>query len=226
MQQILRCLNGSEKPMNTNGSVIEKLAGSKIYQDYERAFCEATGQPLALRPVESWQLVHHGRRRENPFCSLMSQKSRSCAACLQTQQKLADSARQEAHSVTCAHGLCDTAVPVQLGGKLLGFLQTGQVFRRKPTEAQFERSARLPAEWGLPAARSELRETYFATKVVPAKQHESVVNLLKIFAQHLALVSNQVIVQQQNSELPVVTRAKEYIQQNQAEPLSLTTVAK
>jgi AraC-like DNA-binding protein/ligand-binding sensor protein len=212
--------------MNTNGSVIEKLAGSKIYQDYERAFCEATGQPLALRPVESWQLVHHGKRRENPFCSLMSQKSRSCAACLQTQQKLADSARHEARSVTCAHGLCDTAVPVQLGDKLLGFLQTGQVFRKKPTDAQFERSARLAAEWGLPADRSELREAYFATKVVPTKQHESVVNLLRIFAQHLALVSNQVIVQQQNSELPVVTRAKEFIQQNQAEPLSLTTVAK
>jgi AraC-like DNA-binding protein len=212
--------------MNANGNVIEKLTGSKIYQDYEKAFCEATGQPLSLRPVESWQLVHHGKRRENRFCSLMAQKSRSCAACLQTQQQLADSARHEADSITCAHGLCDTAVPVHLGDKLMGFLQTGQVFRKKPTEAQFERSARLVEEWGIPVNRSELREAYFATKVVAGKQHESVVNLLKIFAQHLSMISNQVIVQQQNSELPVVTRAKEYIQQNQGEPLSLTSVAK
>src|SRR5262249_32264290 len=163
------------KTMNANGSLIDKLTGSKIYQDYERAFTETIGQPLALRPVESWQLVHHGKRRENRFCSLMSQKSRPCAACLQTQQKLADSARNGAQSVTCAHGLCDTAVPVQVGDKLMGFLQTGQVFRKKPTDAQFERSARLAGEWGVPTDRKELREAYFATKVVPAKQHESVV---------------------------------------------------
>jgi ligand-binding sensor protein len=33
----------------------------------------------------------------------------------------------------------DTAVPVRLGDKLIGFLQTGQVFRKKPTEAQLRR---------------------------------------------------------------------------------------
>ena len=36
------------------------------------------------------------------------------------------------------------------------------------------------------------------------------------------MVSNQIVVQQANSELPVITRAKEFIQQNQAEDLSLT----
>src|SRR5215470_16950535 len=113
-----------------NGNVIEKLAGSKIYQDYERAFSEATGLPVTLRPVESWQLPHHGKKSENPFCRLMSQKSRSCAACLQVHQRLADKAREEAQSVTCMHGLCDTAVPVRLGDKPVGFLQTGQLFRK------------------------------------------------------------------------------------------------
>src|SRR6185436_11732675 len=40
--------------------LIEALMNSKVYQDYERAFTEATGLPVALRPVESWQLPHHG----------------------------------------------------------------------------------------------------------------------------------------------------------------------
>jgi AraC-like DNA-binding protein len=212
--------------MNANGTIAEKLAESKIYHDYERAFSEATGLPVALRPVESWQLVHHGKRSENRFCAFMAQKGRSCAACLQTQQKLADSARHGPHSVTCAHGLSDTAVPVQLGDRLVGFLQTGQVFRKVPTNSQFERSARLAAEWGVPVDRKELREAYFGTKVVPAKQHASVVKLLSIFAQHLSMISNQVIVQQENAEAPVITRAKQYIQQNQAEALSLSAVAK
>jgi AraC-like DNA-binding protein/ligand-binding sensor protein len=212
--------------MNANNDVIEKLTGSAVYQDYERAFSDATGLPMSLRPVESWQLPLRGKRNENPFCCLMAQKSRSCAECLQTQQKLAEKAREEAHSVTCAHGMTDTAVPVRLGDKLIGFLQTGQVFRKKPTEAQFERTVRLSAELGVPAERDQLREAYFGTRVVSSQQHNSVVKLLSIFAQHLAIISNRIFVEQQNAELPMITRAKEYIQQNQSEDLSLGQVAK
>src|SRR5690349_21008444 len=56
-------------PGNANGNngraLIEAMVNSKIYQDYERAFSEATGMPVALRPVESWQLPHHDKRNEN-----------------------------------------------------------------------------------------------------------------------------------------------------------------
>ncbi len=211
--------------MNANGNLIDKLTASTVYQDYEQAFSEATGMPLALRPVESWQLPHRAKRKENPFCCLMAQKSKSCSACLQTQQTLAEKAKEEACSATCAHGLTDTAVPVKLGDKLIGFLQTGQVFRKKPTEVQFERTARLAAEWGMPADRKDLHEAYFGTKVVSSKEHSSVVKLLSIFSQHLAMISNRIFVEETNSELPVITRAKEYIQKNQAEDLSLGQVA-
>jgi YesN/AraC family two-component response regulator len=115
---------------------------------------------------------------------------------------------------------------VRLGEKLIGFLQTGQIFRKKPTEAQFDRSAKLSAEWGVPAEQGQLREAYFGTRVVSTPQYNSVVKLLSIFAQHLSMVSNRIFVEQQNSELPVITRAKEYIQQNQTEELSLGQVAK
>src|ERR1051326_2893033 len=178
--------------MNTNENVLEKLAESTVYQDYEKAFGEATGLPVALRPVESWQLPLRGKRNENPFCCLMAQKSRSCAACLQVQQKLAEGARQEPCSVTCPHGMTDTAVPVRLGDKLVGFLQTGQVFRKKPTEAQFERTIRLSAEWGLPTDREQLHEAYFKTRVVTTQQHHSVVKLLSIFADNLAWIRTRV----------------------------------
>src|SRR5215831_10502149 len=77
---------------NGNGDrgLVEALAGSKVFQDYERAFTEATGLPVALRPLETWQLPHHGHRNEGPWCSLMSEKSRACASCLQVQEKLSE----------------------------------------------------------------------------------------------------------------------------------------
>lgn len=103
-----------------------------MFEKYERAFSETTGMPVAFRPVESWQMPHRGKRNESPFCAMMAQKSRACAACLQVQQELSEKAAQEACTVTCLHGMCDTAIPVRAGDHVLGYLQTGQVFSKSP----------------------------------------------------------------------------------------------
>jgi AraC-like DNA-binding protein len=212
--------------MNNSHSLIDALAKSKIYQEYERAFSEATGLPVTLRPVESWQLPHHGKRNENPFCAIMAEKSRSCANCLQVQQKLSEHATHEAYTTICDAGMSDTAVPVRLGEKLLGFLQTGQVFRKKPSATLFDRTAKAVAEWGVEADVNRLKDAYFSTKVLSPKQYASSIRLLSIFAEHLSMVSNQVVVQQQTAEPPVITRAKQYIHEHQSEDLSLGQVAK
>ena len=211
---------------NGDRALIEALVSSKVFQEYEKAFNEATGLPVALRPVESWQLPHHGKRNEGAFCCLISEKSRACASCLSVQEKLSELAAQEPHTIGCPNGLSDTAVPVRLGDRLIGFLQTGQVFRKKPSEGQFDRVAKQVAEWGVEVERETLRKAYFATRLIPAKQHEAVVKLLTIFAQHLSMLSNQVVVQHDNAEPPVITKAKEYIQEHQTENLRLGHVAK
>lgn len=215
-----------EASLSADRSLIEALSSSKVFQEYERAFTEATGMPVALRPVETWNLPHHGKRNEGPFCSLISEKSRACASCLQVQERLTQLATEEAQTVGCPNGLCDTVVPVRLGGRVIGFLQTGQVFRKRPTEGQFEKVAKQVEGWGVNIDRDTLRNAYFATRVVPGKQHDSIVKLLSIFAQHLAMLSNQVVVQHENAEPPVIARAKEYIQEHQTENLRLSHVAK
>jgi len=228
----LRAARGAAFKARGNGNgtrdrgLIEALGSSKVFQEYERAFTGATGLPVALRPVETWQLPHHGKHNEGPFCSLISAKSRACASCLQVQEKLSNLSVQEPHTLTCPNGLCDTAVPVRLGDRVIGFLQTGQVFRKRPTESLFERTARHVLAWGVDLDKETLRRAYFATRVVPPKEHEAVVKLLAIFAQHLAILSNQVIVQQENAEPPVITRAREYIQEHLADNLRLGHVAK
>jgi AraC-like DNA-binding protein/ligand-binding sensor protein len=213
-------------PHKPDNSLVETLSRSRLFQDYERAFTEATGMPVAIRPVESWQLPHHGKRSEGPFCKLMSERSATCACCLQNQEKLTLAADREPHTVFCASGLCDTAVPVRLGERLVGFLQTGQVFQKPPTEAQFKRLSASLEERGIKPEPERLREAYFATHVVPSAQHASIVRLLSIFAEHLAMLSNQIVVRRENAEPPAITRAKEYIEEHQTETLRLGAVAK
>lgn len=212
--------------MQTENNLVDRLTESKVYSDYERAFSDATGLPLRLRSVESWQLPHHRQRKENDFCAMLAEKSRACAACLQVQQCLAETARDGSKTVVCAAGLSDTAVPVRLGDRLIGFLHTGQIFRKKPTDAQFEKVSQLAKEWGLQIPEQQLRDAWFKTRVMSQKEHEAVVKLLEIFAAHLSDLSNQIVVQQENAESPMITKAKQFIRENQSEELSLGQVAK
>ncbi len=57
--------------MNPNGkNIVEALTNSKLFLDYHRAYGDMTGLPLALRPLESWQLPYHGRQNENAYCAI------------------------------------------------------------------------------------------------------------------------------------------------------------
>jgi AraC-like DNA-binding protein/ligand-binding sensor protein len=209
-----------------NRALVDALTNSRIYRDYERAFSDMTGLPVALQPVETWQLPHHGKRNENAFCALISKKSRACAACLQVQERLCQKAASEAETVVCPVGLSDSAVPVRMSDRLVGYLQIGQVFRRKPTEEQFNKVLQLCKKWGLDADPESLRKAYFSGKVITQKEHDSAIKLLSIFAQHLAMLSNQVFIQQENAEPPVITKARTYIHEHQTEEISLSQVAK
>jgi len=211
--------------MKANKQLIETLTRSEMFQNYERAYAEATGMPMALRPVESWQLPFRGKRKENAFCALMAEKSRTCASCLQLQEKLARDALNEPATRTCAYGLCETAVPVKLGPQTIGFLQTGQVMREEPTEASFQRAVEQARKLDVDIGDERTRQAYFATPVASQRKLDSATNLLTIFADHLAMKSNRLMVQAENPEPPIIARAKQFIREHFTEDLSLGQVS-
>lgn len=211
---------------DANKELIAQLSRSQIYRDYAEAFTKATGLPLSLRPIDAWQLAQRGKKSENPFCAIMAGHNRACAACLEAQQKIADAAGGGPRTVKCFAGLCDTGVPVSVGDELLGFLQTGQVFLQKPTRAQFARTAQQLVDWGWKVDLRRVEEAYFQTRVIKPAQYESVLRLLTIFAQHLSLVSNQLMIARAHAEAPAITRAKQFIREHQADDLSLGEVAR
>jgi AraC-like DNA-binding protein len=151
--------NSFAEPENNNRAVIAAMVNSKIYQEYEKAFGEATGMPVSLRPAESSQWPAATRN--------------------------------------------EMAVPVHLGNRLIGFLETAD-------------------GWHMDSAKAD--EILFGSD--SARQHESVVKLLGIFAQHLSMLSQQVVPRQENSEPPAIARAKAYIHEHQGEDLSLGQVAR
>src|SRR5205085_7338417 len=63
----------SRGPGLSNKHLVEMLIRSRLFRDYEGVFTKATGLPLALRPLEYWQLEHHQKTNENHFCALLAE---------------------------------------------------------------------------------------------------------------------------------------------------------
>ncbi len=209
-----------------NKQLVEKLTRSAIYRDYVRAFSTTTGMPLALRPVEHWQPALRGAPNENPFCELMARSNRVCAACLEVQRKLTQKIGDRSRTVTCFAGLSDSAVPIRVGDQLIGFLQTGQVLLKQPSKFRFDHAAKKLVDWGVHVDLAKAREAYFHTKVLTKKQYRAMLRLLEIFGRHLSILSNQVAVENSAAEPAAVTRAKQFINQNQDGAICLASVAK
>jgi len=182
--------------------------------------------PLALRPVEHWQPALRGAPNENPFCELMARSNRVCAACLEVQRKLTQKIGDRSRTVTCFAGLSDSAVPIRVGDQLIGFLQTGQVLLKQPSKFRFDHAAKKLVDWGVHVDLAKAREAYFHTKVLTKKQYRAMLRLLEIFGRHLSILSNQVAVENSAAEPAAVTRAKQFINQNQDGAICLASVAK
>lgn len=213
--------------MSSSGSeFIEQLNRSQIYRDYERAFTTATELPLVLRPPESWNLAHRGRKNENPFCAHLAEANKACSACLEMQGKIGDTGATKATSGVCFAGLCDTAVPVRVGQNLVGFLQTGQVALQQPTTAKFAQIAQKIVDWGAKVDLRRLEDAYFHSHVLTPKQYAGMVRLLEIFASHLGAVGNQLMIQEAAEESPFTKRAKAYVSEHQGEAISLEEISK
>ncbi|MBI2518626.1 MAG: PocR ligand-binding domain-containing protein [Opitutae bacterium] len=205
--------------------MVNQLRESEIYRDYEKAFRDTTGLPINLRPIEAFNLPHHGDPKEAPFCALMAKTNQTCSACLQLQKKVEEQARMEPKTLKCFAGLCDSAVPVRVGENLVAFLQTGQILLHKPNAREFKKVTRELINWGVEADLKRLEEAYYQTRVLDKKQHEAVLRLLTIFAQHLSSISNQLMLSAKQAESPMISRAKVYIAEHQHEEISLRQVA-
>jgi len=210
---------------DSNKQLIDMLRRSRLFRDYENVFTKATGLALTLRPLQFWQLAHHGKKQENPFCALLAEEPTTLAVCLQAHQDMIDHTGELPRTVTCPFGLTETAVPVKLGSKTIGYLRIGQVLRHTPAKSDTAKVSRELERCGV-RFDSGLRKAWEKNPFIPPDRYNAVVRLLTFFADQLSALSNQLVTEKSNSEPPLVLKAREYIDKHKADELSLADVAK
>lgn len=214
--------------MTTDNELIQGLAQSPMFRDYQTAFTGATGLPLELRAEGDWNPAFHGSRQENPFCARVASHSRSCAGCLRLQEKLcnAASATHAASTMQCPFGMAEVAVPVMLGQQTLGYLRAGQVLPHEVTKEDLDRVDTLARHLDMPGTQEELHASFRQTPVMPRQKLESATRLLSYFAEQLAAKSNQLAIREANNIPAQVLRAKRFIESNYEEDIALADAAR
>jgi AraC-like DNA-binding protein/ligand-binding sensor protein len=207
-----------------NKQFIDMLRRSRLFRDYEGVFSKATGLPLALRPLEYWQHEHHNKTNENPFCRMLAERPATLAVCLQSHAEIVKHTGTAPRTETCPFGLTETAVPVRLGERTIGFLRIGQVLRRSAIKSDKSRAASRLAQCGVPF-KGALRKAWETTPIIPKDKYAAIVRLLSFFAAQFSSLANQLVLERQNAEPPLVQKARDYIEKHKAEPLSLNAVA-
>jgi AraC-like DNA-binding protein len=199
---------------------------SRLFIEFRQAFEATTGLPLVLREAGSFRPPLEGSKRLNAFCALMTKSNGTCAACLQMQQRVEEDATRKAATLTCHAGMAESAVPVRVRNQVLCYLQTGQVFLTKPSRERLKLIAPPSCGEAAGVVPREWESAYFRTRVVTRKQYQMALKLLSVFAEHLAIVSNQLCIDSSRTDPPLVTKSRAFIAEHHCEPIHLRDVAR
>lgn len=210
---------------SANGSLSEVLSKSQIFRDYEAAFTKASGLPLILRAPRTLQ-DSPVWSNHNAFCALMARDNEACAQCHELQCRLEKEADAKPCTLKCFAGLCESAVPVRVGDKVVAFLETGHVLLQKPSHRLFSKVAENVIKWGADVDLKRAEEAWLATKVLTPEQHEGFVQMLSIFSRHLESCGNAIALEAADRDASEMQKAREFIIAHSTDDLTLTEVAR
>ena len=213
-------------PYMSDSTLYEALARSPLARELESAFWQATGLPVELVPSDEPRLLFTFRGNGSPFCSLIAQFTGSCIACQKAHLELQQVVENLGPQVACCFaGLSEFAIPVMVTGQHIATLFGGQVFQRKPTQAQFDRLRQKLRLWGIQGELRRIETAFFQTHVISRSQFQASLRLLTIFARFLAEDANRDLLTTQFHEQPCITEAKSFILAHAEERLRLGDVA-
>jgi AraC-like DNA-binding protein len=214
--------------MNKNepAEFVEQLSRSRIYQDYREAFGKTAKLPLELSSIDrGWEIYATRSKYKNSFCAILARTNKACAPCVELR-KLRSTNISDTQTVRCFAGLTVTSVPVKLKERVIAFLETGQVFLRAPSASLFKKLAMRLINHGMKVNLARLETAYLHSRVVSPSLYQGAVRLVEIFAEHIALVANQIALQQANVDSPIVGRAKDYVAGHVSESIKLEQIAR
>lgn len=203
--------------------LFRRLAESQLYLRFCEAFRHVTGLPLRLaHRDEPWCLIEHSEN-QSAFCEQLQDNQGVLPPCADINNRLAANAEESGPKTAyCFAGLCTTAVPVNLGSKVIGFLKTGQVFHQHASPERFKRIIKVLRASGLKESAIEnLRRPYLETRAIDSGRYDSMVTLLEPFAHQQSAHAEGLSTPIDGREPEIILKVRTYIHNHLDQPVSL-----
>ena len=211
-----------------NQSQFDALSRSRIVRSFEEAFLLATGFVLKLQPaIESKGLNPFGGHT-NPFCCLMGGSPQAKEICDKTFTAIRNKASENGvpGKACCFAGITHLAIPVMSAGEHIATMYGGQCMLAKPTKQKFEKVSSKLVRIGLGDQLKALEHAWFRTPVVSEMKLQAIMYLLETFAERISRHAAIMILEPIDGEPVVVTRARKFIADRFAEPITMPDAAR
>jgi len=197
-----------------------------MLEQYEEAFFKSTGIRLKLVPPgEPKQRLSCGKH-DNVFCGLVAGTLAGCDACLESQRRLHRNTRRKlvTQQGYCFAGLTEVLVPVLVDGRHVATLMGGQVFRREPTQRDFDMVMNMLGDGFDKEDKRKAHRAYFETPAIPLERLQAAICLLDVFARHLVEEVNCQVAAPVDLEPEAIRSAKAFIRSHAGESITLEQV--
>lgn len=211
--------------------ILDAIVTTPFLLDFAKAIHDLTGAPLRFLPgcecacyaQTGWRdcRIHHALAR-------LPATREVCPRQHATARIRADRNGPPCRSC-CFAGLKALTVPLIVEGQHIGTLLGGHVFRRTPTDRDFERAMRklrrlAPTGWD-GTLRARLKKAFFAVPVVPPEALRGIEPLARLLAVQLSQSVGHDSLASARNDPPAILRAKEFIHEHLASRILLTDVA-
>lgn len=211
-----------------NPSLFDCLSKFRLVRKYVESFPVATGCMVKLLPAIQTGHSSPIGENANPFCRLMYHSPEGGNLCNKTFDSIQKNAAETLAPARCCcfAGFTHFAIPVISGGAHVATIYGGQMMLEKPTKRAFERISRQLVILGLGEHLTLLEHAWFHTPVVSDKQLEAFLFLMDDFAARISKYAAARVLEGADREPAAVTRARKFIQDRCAEPISMPDTAR
>jgi AraC-like DNA-binding protein/ligand-binding sensor protein len=211
-----------------NQSLFDALSRSRVVRSYEEAFHTATGFVLKLQPAVEIEDLNPFGDHANPFCRMMGCSPQAKEVCNRTFAAIRNKASKKGApgKACCFAGITHLAIPVISAGEHIATMYGGQFMLEKPTKQNFEKVSRNFVRMGLGNQLKALEHAWFHTPVVSEKKLQAILYLLETFAERISRHAATMLLEPIEGEPATVTRARKFIDDRFAEPITMPDAAR
>lgn len=211
-------------------TVFNAMARARIVHLWIKSFQEFSGINLDLFAMEDErQKQPVGLKNHlNPFCKMCIENPEVQKLCIKGRDNLCEKVVRSGlpESAVCFAGLWDCAIPVIVAGKPVATLFLSGFSTEKSLKTAFARTWKFFNKYGVEFHHRDAESAYMKTPVLNPGQFKALQQMLSVSCGNLAEFANRRLVQAVSHENPSVLRAKQYVRDHSAQPISMEEVAR